>query len=161
MVRETIWGDIVATNSSLAAANTAILANVTGAAFLALRPFTAIRTRGILYLISDQTAAAEIQAVNFGVAVVSDQAVAIGITAIPTPTTDAASDSWFVYQSIMAAHGAGTVDSEQGKLLEYDSRAMRKVEDGSQLVFVLETGDAAVTAGVNIRHFGRLLLKLH
>ena len=161
MVRETLWGDVVGTNTGIATPLVPVLLNVTGALFLDLRPFTVVRVRGGMHLQSDQTAGAELQAINYGVAVVSDQAVAIGVTAIPTPTADAGSDAWLVYQSLMTSHGAGTVDSEQGRFIEYDSRAMRRVEDGFQVVFVVETDIAGLTQGVNFRNRARLLIKLH
>jgi len=161
MVRESLWIGVTGTNTTLAAGSTAALINVTGAAILALRPITIVRSRGLLFLTSDQAAAAEPQAITLGCAVVSDQSVAIGVTALPTPTTDKDSDAWYVYQSLMASHGAGTVDSEQGQWVEYDSRAMRKMEDGFQLVYVLETAEVALTEGVVARHMGRVLVKLH
>ncbi len=116
MVRETLWGDVAATGTTLATAGAATLINVTGAGLLSLRPWTVIRARGAMYLKSDQTAAAEDQAVGLGMAIVSDQAVAIGVTAVPTPDTDGGSDLWFVYQTLMASHGAGTVRSAQSQV---------------------------------------------
>ena len=51
---------------------------------LALRPFTLIRVRGIFTIASDQSAATETQVGALGVAVVSEQAASIGVTAVPT-----------------------------------------------------------------------------
>ena len=65
------------------------------AAALALRPFTIVRSRFEVGIISDQTAATEDQLGAIGMAVVSDQAVAVGVTAVPTPITDMGSDLWF------------------------------------------------------------------
>jgi len=114
-----------------------------------------------MFIDSDQAAASEDQALNLGLAVVSIQASAIGVTAVPTPTTDQGSDLWFVYQSIMSSHGAGTVDSNKGVGFAYDSRAMRKVEDQQDVVVVAETDLIALTDGVSFRHTGRMLVKLH
>jgi len=161
MRRETSWLFLGGTATTMNTSSTAVLVGVLNATALALRPFTVVRTRGYLYLHSDQAASAELQAANWGICVVSQQASAIGITAVPTPTTDQGSDLWFVFQSIMAAHGAGTVDSEQGKAVEYDSRAMRKVEVGQDLALVAETEVAGLTGGVILRHTGRMLVKLH
>ena len=160
-VRETLWGDVVGTNNVLASPSTAVLANVTGSVFLNLRPFTIVRARGFLHLMSDQEAASELQAVNFGICVASDQAVLIGITALPTPTTDQGSDLWQTFVTLMAAHGAGTVDSQRGVGVAYDSKAMRRVEDGAQLVFVAESEVNTVSGGLIVRHTGRVLIKLH
>ena len=161
MVRETAWGDIVGTRSNLASSSTALLINVTGATFLAKRPFTVVRTRGYLYLESDQTAAAEFQAVNYGVCVVATQASAIGVTAVPTPTTDKGSDLWLAYETLVNSVGAGDTDNIRGNGKEYDSRAMRKVEEGQEVIFVIESEIAGLTSGMQVTHTGRLLIKLH
>ena len=160
MRRETLWGDVTGTATVITAVSTAALLNVTGAALLALRPWTIVRARGMTHLSSDQAGSVEQQAVGFGIAVVSDQAVAIGITAIPTPVTDQGSDLWQTYLTSMAEASQST-SGNGGVALGYDSRAMRKVEDGSQLVFVLETEVTPLTSGVTFRHSARVLIKLH
>ncbi len=107
MRRETMWfgGTIVLT--TMAAGNNPVLVTTLSAAALALRPFTVVRARGMLYILSDQVTATEQQTAIYGEAVVSDQAVAIGITAVPTPVNDSDSDLWFVYQPLFNAvvHG--------------------------------------------------------
>ena len=160
-VRETLWGDVTSTITVVGAGNAAVLLNVTGAGLLALRPLTIIRARGVMHLQSDQTAATESQACAVGMAIVSDQSVAIGATAIPSPVTDAGSDAWFMFQEIMASQLSGAIDSRRGEFLQYDSRAMRKMEDGFQLVVMFESEAAALTSGVSLRHQARILIKLH
>ncbi len=161
-VRESRWLFITGTTATLPSSSTAIIINSLDAGALALTPFTIVRTRGFLHLKSDQTAAAEDQAVNLGYAVVSVQASAIGVTAVPTPTTDQGSDLWFVFQSLMAAVNAGAGDGQaRGQGKDYDSRAMRKVEDGEDIVVVVESEVAGLTSGMIVRHTGRLLIKLH
>jgi len=162
--RETVWISIVSAADTLATPQTGSLLGSLNAAALALRPFTIVRTRGVFYLGSDQAAATEDQAAALGGAVVSDQAVAVGITALPTPITDKSSDLWFMFQSLMsniAFLTAAGFQQPAGQQLIYDSRAMRKVEDGQDIVIMAESDVAAVTAGVEIRHGGRMLLKLH
>ena len=61
---------------------------------------TIIRTRGMLSYGSDQLAAQEIQLGAMGIAVVTAQAVSVGITAILHPATDAAWGGWLVHQWI-------------------------------------------------------------
>ena len=160
-VRESLWVGVGGIISVVAGGSGAVLLNAPNAALLALRPYTVVRSRGFIHLASDQAAAAEDQAIIVAQCVVSDQAVAIGITAVPTPVTDEDSDLFFMYQELMASHGAGTVDSENGQWVQYDSRAMRRVEDGAQNIVVLETQLAALTQGTATRHHGRLLIKLH
>ncbi len=161
-VRETAWLGGSYTINVIASASTATLVTSLNAAALALRPFTVVRTRGLLSLVSDQTGADEDQAIGFGIAVVSDQATAIGITAIPTPTTDNASDLWFVYESLFSKFifisGIG-VTSPTVMERVIDSKAMRKVDVGEDIVDVLESSGGS--GGVRVLQFNRTLIKLH
>jgi len=160
MRRETLWADVVASRTGIAAAGTAVLINVTGAGLLALRPFTVIRTRGEFLVQSDQSAATEFYIGRVAAAVVSDQAVAIGVTALPTPATDAGSDLFFMYEGRIGAFDlVGTSISSVVESRAYDSKAMRKVEDGSQIVFTIEAG--LIGNGMEIGHYARILIKLH
>ncbi len=161
MRRESLWFFVTGSFTNLVSFQTAALINLLSAGALALRPFTVVRTRGFWHIKTDQTAAAEQQAANLGYAVVSDQASAIGVTAVPTPTTDQGSDLWQTYASLMTSQGAGQVDSNLGVGGEFDSRAMRKVEDGQDFVVVIETELAGLTLGCDVRHTGRVLIKLH
>jgi len=159
MRRETIWLGIDDTTNTLSTASTAALILSFNAAALALRPFTIVRTRLNFFAESDQDAAAERYLVTLGAAVVSDEAVAIGVTAIPTPQTEAGSDLWFLYETIIGRFGGATATGETGRSLQVDSKAMRKVEDGQDVVFVIETG--SISAGAIASQSGRMLLKLH
>ncbi len=161
-VRETLWVGLAATRTNITAPSTAVIINSPAAALLALRPFTIVRTRGWFFVGSDQIANIETYGCSLGFSVVSDQALAIGITAVPTPESDADSDAFWVYESITGEmkliSAAGFVDpSGVGK--DYDSRAMRKVEDGFDMAFVIETN--SISNGVLVGHVGRMLLKLH
>jgi hypothetical protein len=142
MRRETLWTGLSHTQVTIAAASTATLISVPAATILALRPYTVVRTRGILTMASDQTSASEDQEISYGHCVVSDQAAAIGVTAVPTPVTDLDSDAWYVYES-MADGFSVTTDigriNPVGRTISFDSKAMRKVEDGFQDIDVLET----------------------
>jgi len=75
--RESIWLTGGFQITGIATASTAVFVASLNAAALALRPFTVVRTRGHLYLRSDQIAAAEAYDISYGMAVVSDQASAI------------------------------------------------------------------------------------
>ncbi len=159
--RETLWlsGGLVVTTFS-GASQPILLASLNAAA-LALRPFTVVRTRGYLFARSDQIAAAEAWDISYGQAVVSDQASAIGITAIPTPVVDSDSDLWFVYEQIAGTLQFSTAAGfrEVGRDHRIDSKAMRKVEDGQDLVTVGETSSASL--GVVLLDSFRQLIKLH
>ena len=163
MVRETAWLGGVFTRITMVAANTAVIATSLGAAVLALRPFTIIRTRGVLHLRSDQRIASEDYSAIYGNCVVSDQAVAIGVTAVPTPVTENDSDLWYVNEPICGALSFG---SDIGVMIDgtrmdrtFDSKAMRKVEDGQDSISVMETSGGS--SGAVALVFRRILIKLH
>ncbi len=160
-VRETLWiGDSIGDNV-LAAGGTAVLLAMLNATALALRPFTVVRSRGLLAIRSDQQAANEAFQCAFGAAIVSAQAEAIGVTAIPTPITDNASDLWYIYETMFGnfqfASGVGFDSAPNNR--EVDSKAMRKVEDGEQLIFAVESD--ASSSGLVFTSFVRTLVKLH
>ncbi len=156
--RETLWGDVVPAKTVLNAAGGTII-NVTGAAFLALRPFTIVRSHFEFLLRSDQAAAIEDQVVAFGIAVVSDQAVAIGVTAVPTPITDMGSDLWVMHKIMMAGQSEVAQQVQDYNTYTVESKGMRKVEEGAQLTFVGEF--SAITQGAELLSAGRVLIKLH
>ena len=156
--RETVWFGATVLANTLAS-GTPVFVAALNAAGLALRPFTIVRSRGWSYVVTDQEAADEVQSAAVGLAVVSDQASAIGVTALPTPVTDSASDLWFVYDWNASdfRFGDATGFGKVGNFREIDSKAMRKVEDGQDVVQVVEnTG-----TGADFRIFVRMLVKLH
>ncbi len=111
---------------------------------------------------SDQETAIETYAACFCASVVSEQASAIGITAVPTPFTDIGSDKIFVYANVfgrLAADSGAGFKSEMGRSTQIESKAMRKVVDGEDVAFVLET--PALSAGVVATIYFRMLIKLH
>ncbi len=127
------------------------------AAALALRPFTIIRTVGYLAMISDQVAASEQPFGAWGVAVVSDQAVAAGVAALPSPITDEGSDLWLAYQGLAAPMVAGPA-MPGPSIVQFDSRGQRKVEEGQDIVSMFEN---ASVVGLRYVVKYRFLLKLH
>ena len=161
MRRESLWIGDVLTRTTIAAASTAVFLTTFGATILGFRPFTLIRTRGFLSLKSDQIAASESQQVAYGAAIVSDQAAAVGVTAVPTPVTDSDSDLWFNYEYLSSDFSFGTAvgfsNVETVRII--DSKAMRKVEDGQDLAEVVES--SALSSGLVVGKFTRMLIKLH
>ncbi len=95
-----------------------------------------------------------------GRCVVSDQAAAIGVTAVPTPITDQDSDLWIMYEQQFGRFG-GTAVEEVGKLMQIDSKGMRKVDDGQDLITVFETGASTESLSMISVYGGRTLIKLH
>ncbi len=157
--RQTRWFEF-APAELVFAPTTAALFFTLDADELSTRPFTVVRTHLEYYVRSDQAAANEEQALAIGMAVVSDQAVAVGITAIPTPITDLNSDLWFLLKVALGS-GSGVNDGQVGFGGSVDSKAMRKVEEGSDVIIVAEAGGAAVTEGFVLAIGGRMLVKLH
>ncbi len=158
--RKSLWlpQETLATNVS--AAGGTIVSSLNAAA-LALRPFTIVRVHGWFFVASDQAAASESYCAEYGMAVVSDQAVAIGVTAVPTPVTDAGSSLFFVHgrrsgRVVFTTSGNGFRDHGSGH--EWQSKAMRKVELGQDIVTVVEL--AATDFQGTITHLGfRMLIK--
>jgi len=161
MRRQSLWLANLESVTTLAATGAQALVNSLSAAALALRPFTVVRTRGFLISESDQSATSEYFSVAYGDIVVTDQAVSVGISAVPTPALESASD-WHVYVRTAGlfdfATGIG-FETSGGKFQEFDSKAMRKVDLGEDLIGVLENAGAGL--GSITRLFVRTLIKLH
>ena len=100
----------------------------------------------------------EFQSGALGLAVVSDEAVAVGVTAVPTPVTEIASDLWYAHQVYFADAVSLTDLTVGGGRYRIDSKAMRKVEDGQDIAIVAEN---AAAFGQIISFAGRFLIKTH
>jgi len=140
-----------------------VLLKQLNAAALALRPFTIVRSRGYIHLTSDQEAASEKQAITYGHIVVKDQASAAGVGSVPTPETESGSD-WHVFEQLATEFVLGTAvgfDAQGGIGRTFDSKAMRKVDLGDDLIQVLEVGATTISEGIVFRDFSRVLIKLH
>ena len=128
------------------------------AAALALRPFTIVRVRGMLSMISDQVVASEEPFGAYGMAVVTDQAVTAGVASLPSPITEEGSDVWFMYHFGAAPiNSAGVLTSTATTYFE--SKAMRKVGIGEDIVQLFENANS--THGVRYVAKWRMLVKLH
>ena len=160
--RETVWFTIPVVTATLAGSGSAALLGSLTASALAMRPFTVVRTRGILHVQSDQLAASEQYAASLGLCVVTDQASGVGITAVPTPENNRDSDVWFVYETIISAFSLITAAGvlTDGIMTQFDSKAMRKVEDGSDVVVVVENTTTFANGSI-VTTGGRMLVKLH
>ncbi len=111
---------------------------------------TITRIRGVLSITSDQVTATETPQGSFGAIIVSEDAFAIGITAIPSPGNDIANDGWMMWHGFIVPKVVASIASFQepaGHQLVIDSKAQRILREGSRLVFVLE--NTAAAAGLN------------
>ena len=158
--RETLWFEFQ-TNSTITAASTALLDFSLNAAALALRPFTIVRTRGELFSRSDQQLATEVYGGNWGIAVVSDQAAAIGVTAVPNPVSDYGSDLWLAIEAVHGQFTFATAASimESGARTVIDSKAMRRVDVGQDVIVARET--PSFSPSWRTTQTFRMLVKLH
>ena len=138
-------------------AASAILIASLNAAALALRPFTIVRSHIALFQMSDQGIASEVQSLAFGLTIVSDQAVAAGVASVPAPAANQESD-WLLHQWMLSNATDFTDSTVPGIQFQSDSKAMRKVDVGSDLVVVSESVTAS---GVRLSSAGRILIKLH
>jgi len=115
-------------------------------------------------MISDQQIANERNVGAVGVAVVNDVAAAAGVSAIPTPVTEAESDLWFVHKYMFNEFLFGTgvgIHDGAGRIYEIDSRGMRKVNDDQDVIVVAEFDNISASGGFILTLAGRLLIKEH
>ncbi len=104
---------------------------------------TQLRALGTFAVTSDQTATSELQIGALGAIVVSDQALSVGVTAVPHPVTDIDDDGWFVHmpiaQSFILGDGTGFTFTTPWT---FDSKAKRVVHDGQSIALVVENSSA-------------------
>ncbi len=156
--RLTSWFFFQHAEATLTAVGGTILFSLNAAA-LALRPFTVVRSHFELAMRSDQAAAIEQQRSSFGMAVVSDQASAAGVASVPTPFTDMASDLWFVHRNLFGDESALTDRTRSQTLVSVDSKAMRKVDIGQDIIVVVEFASGG--SGLILAVAGRMLVKVN
>ncbi len=146
---------------NLAAATSQLDSSTTEATLASVVPATIVRVWGELWIKSDQLAATENPYGAYGMAVVSEQARALGVTALPAAMADSGSDLWFVQGLWHAGVSVSTVAGTEQLWSRYsfDSRAMRKISDGEGIVFMIENQHA--THGARYQLFYRTLFKLH
>ena len=162
--RATTWvasADMTAV-ANLAAATSVLHQSISGASLLAagLVPGTIVRVRGSLYTKADTIAAAEQPFGAMAMLIVGEAARAAGIASINQPIADEASEQFFVYEQWF---GGGITDTAGFKapwyIQNFDSKAMRKIQEGDAIAVVLE--NASASHGMQFIIKFRLLVKLH
>jgi len=137
----------------------------TGQAAL-LDDLTLVRTRGSLIV---QLNALDLSNEGFtwyfGMCVVTENAAAVGITAIPTPLADIAWDGWFMHETGMVVGNSGTLtDPNNAPIISerrpLDSRGMRKLHRTDVIVAVLETTEKGDGSNLSAHLVSRMLVKL-
>jgi len=119
---------------------------------------TLIRHRGMVSY-RPQAVNADLDMIGaIGVAIVSDQAFAIGVTGVPLPFTNADWGGWMVWRSFSSRWGfndaSGVLYEERS--FEVDSKAMRKVRQNETLIFVAESQAGAMAVAEGVRHLVKL-----
>ena len=155
--RKTTWFQFLPVETTLAGSAATSLVFALNAVALAMRPFTIVRTHWYVKLQSDQAASVENQAIGVGLGVVSDRAVAVGVSAVPLPISQMSSSDWFLHTIVFGDGVCSTDTMTDSRYVEIDSKAMRKVEIGEDIVVVLEGG--GVGAGSFVTQGGRMLVK--
>ena len=93
---------------------------------------------------------------------VSDDALAVGITAIPSPVTDIDDDGWMLmvpFASAMVFSDATGINFQRGAWFPFDSKAKRIVPgEGRTLAIVAE--NASATLGLEIIFSMRVLAQV-
>jgi len=98
-----------------------------------------------------------------GLCVVTGDAFAAGITAIPTPLADISWDGWMFHQLIahLTARQTAPLNVAFSALrIPIDTKAMRKIRDTDVLVGVLEMGTEVGNASAQVSGVTRALVKL-
>ncbi len=106
---------------------------------------THLRTVGLLSIRSDQVAASEQQDGAIGMILATDQALSVGITAVPHPITDADDDGWILYQPFSQAILVGDAtgfNSHGAVQYHFDTKAKRIIHDGSAIALVLQNSSS-------------------
>jgi len=161
--RGTSWVSSADSTGTTALAAGAVILDSTFAVGAGLfdAPFTIVRTRGLVMIKSDSEAATETPFGALGMAVVSAPAAAGGVGSIPTPISEESSELWFLWEPFIApvVFGSAVGINKIDQTHYFDSKAMRKVEDGNTVVFVLE--NASALHGLEYVIKFRMLIKLH
>ncbi len=124
-------------------------------------PGTIIRTRGSIVVAPQSGLVTDLDITGaFGIGLVSQEAFAAGVASIPEPFTDSDWGGWMVIQPF-AMRWEEVVGATEGlermeTTYEIDSKAMRKVQPNSIMVFVIES----LTGAFAVADLTRLLIKL-
>jgi len=127
--------------------------------FTALKSLTVTRMRGLVGVQLDTTGVDERILLSMGIIVVSQDAGAVGITALPKPQSDGnAPWVWHGHAWCTSLSEAGVSTNGMYHRVEIDSKAMRKMKSSEQLVFVAEIADAVDQGGQTDLQYGFRLL---
>ena len=160
--RKVSWG--IGPSGQIVAISTSSVNLFPSGAEAQLSDMTITRFRGSLLLtMNNDEVANEGFDWAFGVAVVSQNAFGVGITAIPAPLTDIAWDGWFVHEQGTIVQPEAVPNFSSDALVErrpLDSKAMRKINETDTIVAVLETSEIGDGTTMSAFLRTRMLFKL-
>ena len=150
------WSGTIATVEVAIPANSAVLLGSFAAPDNTVE-LTILRSVGFFSIGSDQSSATETQVGAIGMGIVTDNALAVGITAIPDPVTERDADIWFFYRSFgqrfLFKDATGTQHNDL-QTYEFDSKAKRILRDDESIAIVIAnahgTHGLAVLFGIRI-----------
>ncbi len=164
--RRSIWelgpgGDDIQFDSQQITASSSI---ILGSAITVVdTELTVVRTRGFFHLqLSVATAALDGFNYALGIGIASNAAIAVGASAVPTPFTEVDAENWLWHHMgkiTSPIAGVATGAAQSAQTIEVDSKAMRRLEDGSALYMAAEFGEIG-TASLTIAGVTRCLFKL-
>ena len=131
----TSWGRFHDATTTIAASTAVLLDNFGGQAI----NNTLLRSRG-RFTVATNAINANIQGA-FGMCVVSDAAITAGVASIPTPITESLDDIWFVWEGFQFQAPA-SLDTALSVEFEFDSRAQRRLVEGTAVALVVENATA-------------------
>jgi len=127
-------------------------------------PFTIVRVRGILQVVSSGATASNFAIGALGICVVNGEAFDAGVASIISPWTEAFDDRWLLHQYFSTMYEPGVTGTDGGVFVgggtyrvEFDNKAMRKVEFGDVIVTIIEN---ASTDSIRFFENHRTLVKL-
>ena len=120
---------------------------------------TILRTVGSFSIRTDNNNGSEFQIGAFGMIRATDAAVAAGVASIPGPITDRGDDGWFTYAPFSYSsllHTAVGFTMNESHTVQLDSKAKRRMEEGTQIALVVENAHAThgFTIVLQIRMLG-------
>jgi len=137
--RSTEWGVFSPTGfTNIPAGASVLVGSFSGATLASVVPGTIVRVRGSLLWQSDQVAADEDQIGAVGLSVVSENARVAGIASVPQPTPVGWGDDKFFMTLAMQNSGIGGIAAGRQHIQQqdFDSKAMRKLNDGDGIAIV-------------------------
>jgi len=121
---------------------------------------TVVRIRGYVELVLNQVSTTlDGFRGAIGIGIASVPAIAIGVTAVPTPVTEIEWEGWLWHQ-FFSLHGVvPSVTVERRLAFQIDSKAMRKIDTEEAIYAVIEATETGA-ANMSVVLGTRLLLKL-